>query len=160
MSCGRTTYSSCGFAFVNLVLDPDEANAPRRLIRVSPADDAFMTLSALPGPGHGFPARIAGESRLGFRLRLEVRSVALTLDDLRDWDGFDPVYALEEEEDIEISGCCRLRKCASVAAAPFAATPSYRNSAGNATAIEQSIRLPGSGTTSRRKGRPLTGAEF
>jgi hypothetical protein len=102
--------------FTNLALDPDETRVPRRLVRKSRGEDAFMTvffppqhisefsftekpdgtLDRLPHPGHRVRVFSAGESRLGFRLRSDLDSIALTLDELLDWTRFEPVLAVTD----------------------------------------------------------------
>jgi hypothetical protein len=104
--------------FLNLVLDPDESQRPRRLVRESTADDALMivhlqpqhisemcvtqlasgSISGIPDAGADrLPSFIAGESRLVFRLPRDVASLPLTLDALLDWDRFETVLALDED---------------------------------------------------------------
>lgn len=101
---------------VNLALDPDERQRPRRLIRepaglealiivhLPPQHIAEMCLTELEngevtgllGSDH-VSSIIAGESRLVFRLPERIRSLPLTLDALLDWDRFEPVLALNED---------------------------------------------------------------
>ncbi|MEN3307867.1 MAG: hypothetical protein V7603_4069 [Micromonosporaceae bacterium] len=95
------------FEFVNLVLDPDEGSAPRRLVRAAPAEEALLIVHFPPQhiaeeafqPGTVDFARasvsrfISGESRLGFRLPPDVQALPLTIDDLLDWDRFEAVLA-------------------------------------------------------------------
>ena len=100
---------------VNLALDPDESQRPRRLIRDTGGIDALlivrfppqhiaeMCLRELatgdvtdPGADH-VPSIIAGESRLVFRLPGTMTSLPLTLEALLDWDRFEPVVALNED---------------------------------------------------------------
>jgi hypothetical protein len=101
------------FEFVNLTLDRGEQGAPRRLVRTAPDNDALMivhfppqhlaertftlnaagVLAGLSTAGRDVPTRIAGPSRLGFRLRRDIVSLPLTLDALLDWSQFEPVLA-------------------------------------------------------------------
>jgi len=48
--------------------------------------------------GSRFPSLIAGKSRLGFRLRPEVESLSISLEELLNWDNFEPVFTLEAAE--------------------------------------------------------------
>jgi hypothetical protein len=106
------------FEFINLDFDSDETPVLPRLVRVSPGEDAFVvvhfppqhiaersftkaadgTLRPVLQSGSRFPSVIAGESRLGFRLRPDVESLSISLDELLNWDNFDPVFTLEEAE--------------------------------------------------------------
>jgi len=104
--------------FVNLALDPDEAQRPRRLIRETAGAEALLIVhlppqhisemcvtevasgdvTGIPDAGADrLPSFIAGESRLVFRLPDAVQSLPLTLEALLDWDRFEPMLALNED---------------------------------------------------------------
>lgn len=102
--------------FVNLALDPDESQRPRRMIRESAGLDALIVIhlppqhiaemcltelesgdvTPFPSPVR-LPSIIANESRLVFRLPQRILSLPLTLDALLDWNRFEPVLALNED---------------------------------------------------------------
>ena len=109
------------FELVNLVLDPDESRAPRRLIRTAAADDALVIVHfqpqhiaeecfrrgasgivGLPAPNEEVRSSIAGPSRLTFRVPERLESIALTLKDLLDWDAFEPWLASPDFDRDEI----------------------------------------------------------
>src|SRR5262249_18379709 len=106
------------FEFVNLDFDTDETPVLPRLVRFDPGEDAFVivhfppqhiaerlfsrradgTLTPQWASAGPFPSLIAGNSRLGFRLRPEVESLSISLDELLNWDNFEPVFTLEAAE--------------------------------------------------------------
>jgi hypothetical protein len=106
------------FEFVNLDFDFDETPVLPRLVRVAPGEDAFVIVHFPPqhiaertfsraadgtlvprlASGSRFPSFIAGNSRLGFRLRPEVESLSISLEELLNWDNFEPVFTLETAE--------------------------------------------------------------
>jgi hypothetical protein len=105
------------FEFVNLVLDPNENVLPRRLIRASAASEALMIVHFQPqhiseqcfsvnttGDDGRIKSVIAGNSRLAFRLRPDMQSLPLKLDDLLNWDSFEQVLTLEEVPQNESRG--------------------------------------------------------
>ncbi len=105
------------FEFVNLVLDPNENAIPRQLIRASAASEAFMIVHFQPqhiseqcfsvnttGDDGRIKSVIAGNSRLAFRLRPDMQSLPLKLEDLLNWDRFEQVLALEEAPQNEARG--------------------------------------------------------
>jgi hypothetical protein len=98
-----------GFAFVNLHPDPDDGG---RLTRIDPARDALVVVTFQPQhvqeqvfqqqltSGATEPlapppviAVAARRSRLAFRLPAETGSLAISLEALLDWSGWEPVLA-------------------------------------------------------------------
>src|SRR5262249_27439093 len=61
-------------------------------------EGADGVLQRLPRPGRHVRVFIAGESRLGFRLRPQFDSIPLTLDDLLSFSRFEPVLALTDAD--------------------------------------------------------------
>jgi hypothetical protein len=104
--------------FVNLVLDPDEGQRPRRLVRdAAPADALIIVhlppqhisemcvtelasgdVTGIPHAGADrLPSFISDESRLVFRLPETMATLPLTLESLLNWNRFEPVLALDED---------------------------------------------------------------